>query len=314
MMDEAIQELLQLEVRIGSLRLQNPIMPASGTFGEEMDSVIDFNRIAAIVPKSITKYPRKGNATPRVCEVPAGMINSIGIQSKGLEYYLKKTLPYYRQYDVPVISSISADSIDEFAEMAEVIGNVDNVAALELNISCPNLKGNGLAFGMDPEVTRTLVRRVKDVTAKPVIAKLSPNVTSIQEVAIAAEEGGADGLNVANTILAMAIDIHTRKPKIGNGMGGLSGPAVKPIIVRMIYQVRQVSALPIIGCGGVMNGEDAIEMMLAGATAVQVGTASFINPMAMMDILQEIKEYMIRYKIDDINDIIGGAHKLSSAP
>lgn len=299
------QEMLNLEVHIGSLRLQNPVMPASGAFGEEMEQVIDFNQLAAIVPKSITKYPRKGNLTPRVCEVPAGMINSIGIQSKGIDYYLEKTIPSYDAYDVPLISSISADSIDEFAEMAGFIGKLDRVGALELNISCPNLKGNGLAFGMDPEATLELVKRVKDVTDKPVIAKLSPNVTSIQEIALAAEQGGADGLNVANTILAMAIDIHTRKPKIGNNMGGLSGPAVKPIIVRMIYQVRQVTALPIIGCGGVMNGEDAIEMILAGATAVQVGTASFIHPTAMLDILQEIKDYMVRYQVQDINELIG---------
>jgi dihydroorotate dehydrogenase (NAD+) catalytic subunit len=299
------EEELNLEVEIGSLRLQNPIMPASGAFGEEMDQVMDFNRIGAIVPKSITKYPRKGNLTPRVCEVPAGMINSIGIQSKGIAYYLEKTIPYYEQYDVPLISSISAESIDEFVEMAEIIGKLEGVGALELNISCPNLKGNGLAFGMDPESTRALVLRVKEVTDKPIIAKLTPNVTSIQEIALAAEQGGADGLNVANTILAMAIDIHTRKPKIGNNMGGLSGPAVKPIIVRMIYQVRQVTALPIIGCGGVMNGEDAIEMILAGASAIQVGTASFIQPTAMIDILQEIKDYMMHYQIKKIKDLIG---------
>lgn len=298
---------LRLEVNIGSLRLQNPIMPASGAFGEDMDEVIDFNELAAIVPKSITKEPRKGNKTPRVCETSAGMINSIGIQSKGLAYYLEHTLPYYRQYKIPLISSISADSFDEFAEMSETIGSTEGVAALELNISCPNLKGNGLAFGMDPEATFQLVRRVKEVTDKPIIAKLTPNVTSIQEIALAAERGGADGLNVANTILAMAIDIHTRKPKIGNVMGGLSGPAVKPIIVRMIYQVRQVSKLPIIGCGGVMNGEDAIEMLLAGASAVQVGTANFVQPTAMIDILREIKDYMLQYNIEDIRELIGAA-------
>ncbi|AJY77388.1 dihydroorotate dehydrogenase [Paenibacillus beijingensis] len=297
--------MLNLQVKIGSLTLHNPVMPASGAFGEDMDNLIDFNQLAAVVPKSITKHPRKGNLTPRVCEVSAGMINSIGIQSKGIDYYLSKTIPYYTRFDVPLISSISAYSIDEFAEMAEIIGKVDSVAALELNISCPNLKGNGDAFGMNPEATRKVLLRVLEVTDKPVIAKLTPNVTNIQEIALAAEQGGADGLNVANTILAMAIDIHTRKPKIGNIMGGLSGPAVKPIIVRMIYQVRQVTKLPIIGCGGVMNGEDAIEMMLAGASAVQVGTASFIKPTAMMDILQEIKDYMIKYGINNINDLIG---------
>lgn len=296
---------LSLDVQIGSLDLKNPIMPASGTFGEELEEFIDFNKLGAIIPKSITKYPRKGNATPRVCEVPAGMINSIGIESKGIHYYLEHTIPFYQKYDVPLISSISADSIDEFVEIAKILGSRQEISALELNISCPNLKGNGHAFGMDPEMTYKLVSQVKGVTDKPIIAKLTPNVTSIQDIAIAAERGGADALNVANTVLAMAIDIHTRKPKVGNVMGGMSGPAIKPIIVRMIYQVRQVSHLPIIGCGGVMNGDDAIELILAGATAVQVGTATFINPITMIDILKEIEAYMIQHEVFDIKELIG---------
>ncbi|WP_134702817.1 dihydroorotate dehydrogenase [Ammoniphilus sp. YIM 78166] len=296
---------LNLNVKIGKLSLQNPVMPASGAFGEDMEAIMDFNQLGAVVPKSITKFPRKGNATPRVCETPAGMINSIGIQSKGLDYYLQKTIPNYRKYTTPLISSISADSIDEFVEMCEIIGKEDVVKAFELNISCPNLKGNGLAFGMDAEVTYKLIKRVKEVTDLPLIPKLTPNVTRIQDIALACDEAGADGINVANTILAMSIDIHSRKPKIGNVMGGLSGPAVKPIIVRMIYQVHQVTKLPIVGCGGVSTGEDAIEMILAGATAVQVGTASFINPTAMIDILEEIKQYMELYGIEDINDLIG---------
>ncbi|MED4585921.1 dihydroorotate dehydrogenase [Brevibacillus choshinensis] len=296
---------LDLCVKIGSLTLPNPIMPASGAFGEDMEDIIDFNLLGAVVPKSITKHPRKGNATPRICETPAGMINSIGIQSKGIHYYMENVIPYYRRYQTPLISSISADSIEEFVEMAGIIAGTDGVAALELNISCPNLKGNGAAFGMDAQLTRELIREVRQVTDKPLIAKLTPNVTSIQEIALAAEEGGADGLNVANTMLAMAIDVHTRKPRIGNVLGGLSGPAVKPIIVRMIYQVHQVSSLPIIGCGGVMNGEDAIEMILAGASAVQVGTASFVQPTAMLDILEEIKQYMVQYEITDIKSLVG---------
>ncbi|KQL44192.1 dihydroorotate dehydrogenase [Brevibacillus choshinensis] len=296
---------LDLCVKIGSLTLPNPIMPASGAFGEDMADIIDFNLLGAVVPKSITKHPRKGNATPRVCETPAGMINSIGIQSKGIHYYMENVIPYYGRYQTPLISSISADSIEEFVEMAGIIAGTDGVAALELNISCPNLKGNGAAFGMDAQLTRELIREVRQVTDKPLIAKLTPNVTSIQEIALAAEEGGADGLNVANTMLAMAIDVHTRKPRIGNVLGGLSGPAVKPIIVRMIYQVHQVSSLPIIGCGGVMNGEDAIEMILAGASAVQVGTASFVQPTAMLDILEEIKQYMLQYEITDIKSLVG---------
>jgi dihydroorotate dehydrogenase (NAD+) catalytic subunit len=294
-----------LTVNIAGLKLQNPVMPASGAFGEGMDQVIDFNLLGAVVPKSITKRPRGGNATPRVCETHGGMINSIGIQSKGIDHYLKETLPYYRQYRVPLISSISAESVDEFVEMSEAIAAVSNVAALELNISCPNLKNNGEAFGMDEDITYKLVRKVREVTGKPILVKLTPNVTSIQNIALAAERAGADALVVANTLLAMAIDIHSRKPKIGNIMGGLSGPAIKPIIVRQIYQVHEISTLPIIGCGGVMNADDAIEMMLAGATAVQVGTASFVTPTAMVDIIEGIREYMQQYQFHTIDELVG---------
>lgn len=294
-----------LNVNIGSLQLENPIMPASGAFGFEMEEVLDFNRLGAIVPKSITKYPRGGNATPRVCEVNGGMMNSIGIQSKGIERYLNEILPEYDRFEAPVIASISADSVEEYAEMAEIIGNVPGVSGLEINISCPNLKGDGEAFGMNADVSHELVKLVKSVTDQPIIPKLTPNVTSIQEIAIACEEAGADGLNVANTILAMAIDIHSREPKIGNVLGGISGPAVKPIIVRLIYQVSQVCSIPIIGCGGVMNAEDAIEMILAGATAVQVGTASFVNPLAMIEIIEGIEQYMIDYNIATLDELIG---------
>ncbi|WP_043929669.1 dihydroorotate dehydrogenase [Bacillus sp. EB01] len=294
-----------MEVSIGSLTLKNPIMPASGTFGEEMAGVLDFNQLGALLPKSITKTPRKGNPTPRICETTGGMINSIGIQSKGLDYYQKVAVPFYGQFKSPLISSISADSIEEFAEMSEKLAAMEEVAALELNISCPNLKNNGVAFGMDETITRQLVKAVRQVTDKPVIAKLSPNVTDIGRIARAAEEGGADALTVANTFVAMAIDVHTRKPKIGNMIGGISGPAIKPLVVRLIHQVYKVCRLPIIGCGGVMNGEDAIEMMLAGATAIQVGTANFINPTVMLTILQEINEYMEMYDINSLKEIIG---------
>lgn len=300
-----INSAFNLKVNLNGLELPNPIMPASGAFGEGMDGVIDFNQLGAIVPKSITKYPRPGNATPRVCEVPAGMINSIGIQSKGIDYYLKHTLPYYERYDAPLIASISADSIDEFAEMAEILASHPRVDALELNISCPNLKGDGEAFGMDADVTYKLTKKSRQTTDKPIICKLTPNVTRIQDIALASQEGGANALTVANTLLAMSIDIHTRKPKIGNNMGGLSGPGIRPVVVRMIYQCHRATNIPIIGCGGVMNGEDALEMILAGATAVQIGTANFINPTAMVDILEEIKIYMKKHNITDINDLIG---------
>lgn len=296
---------INLEVSIGNLKLKNPVMPASGTFGHEMSGILDFNKLGALVPKSITKYPRGGNKTPRVCEINAGMINSIGIQSKGIEYYLNELLPEYASFDSPLIASISGDSVEEFVEMTEIIASHEGVSAIELNISCPNLENDGQAFGMDAEVSYQLIKKAKEVTDKPIIPKLTPNVTNIQEIAIACEEAGADALNVANTLLAMSIDIHTGKPKIGNVMGGLSGPALKPVIVRMIYQVSQVTSIPIIGCGGVMNGEDALEMIIAGATAVQVGTANFINPAAMLDIIEEIELYMMRYDISDINDLVG---------
>ncbi|MCM3712725.1 dihydroorotate dehydrogenase [Alkalihalobacillus oceani] len=299
---------LKLAVDIGGLTLKNPIMPASGAFGPEMDKIIDFNQLGALVPKSITIEARPGNATPRVCETTAGMINSIGIQSKGIEYYMEHYVPYYAQFDTPLIASLSAGSVDEFAELADILAADSRIDALELNISCPNLKGNGLAFGMDADLTYKLVQKVRAVTDKPIISKLTPNVTSIQEIAKAAEAGGSNSLNVANTLLAMAIDVETRKPKIGNVMGGLSGPAVKPIIVRLIYQVAQAVNIPIIGCGGVATAEDAIEMMLAGASAVQVGTASFIQPTAMIDILRDVKAYMERHHIPDIQELIGQVH------
>ena len=295
----------KLAVDIGGLILQNPIMPASGAFGPEMNSVIDFNRLGAVIPKSITLSPRAGNATPRVCETPAGMINSIGIQSKGINYYMENVVPFFAQYQSPLISSLSAESVEEFGQIADIVAKNPNVSALELNISCPNLKGNGLAFGMDADLTYQLVRKVRDVTDKPVITKLSPNVTSIQEIAIAAQEGGSNALTVANTLLAMSIDVETRKPRIGNIMGGLSGPATKPVAIRLIYQVNKVVTIPIIGCGGVMTSDDAIEMILAGATAVQVGTASFIHPHAMVDIVKGIQTYMEHHNISDINELIG---------
>lgn len=280
-------------------------MPASGTFGTEMSSFINFNRLGAIVPKSITLSERPGNKSPRICEVEGGMINSIGIQSQGIDYYINNIIPDFAKYDVPLIASISGDTIDEFAILAERLTRIDRVAALELNISCPNLRNNGIAFGMDEKTTKELIRTVRLMTDKPMIAKLSPNVTHIQDTALAAEKGGADALTVANTFLAMAIDTETRKPKIGNLMGGFSGPAVKSLIIRLIFQVHQVTGLPIIGSGGAMTGQDVIEMVLAGASAVQIGTANFIKPTAMLDIIDEVADYMMRHHIDKITDLIG---------
>lgn len=297
--------MTDLTVKIGSLTLKNPIMPASGTFGPELAPLLDINRLGAIVPKSTTLSERGGNQTPRVCETDGGMINSIGIQSKGIDHYIANILPSYQDFEPPLIASISGESIEEFENLAKRLDRESSVAALELNISCPNLRDHGQAFGMSADTTYQLLGKVRAVTGKPLIAKLTPNVTRIQDIAQAAEQGGADALTVANTFLAMAIDIETRKPRIGNVMGGLSGAAVKPLIVRLIYQVHQATNLPIIGSGGVMNGQDAIEMILAGASAVQVGTATFIQPNAMNTITDEITDYLVRYHISAVKDLIG---------
>ncbi|MCO7127133.1 dihydroorotate dehydrogenase [Sporolactobacillus shoreicorticis] len=296
---------MDLSVKIGSLTLKNPVMPASGTFGYELAPLLDINRLGAIVPKSITLSARGGNQTPRICEVDGGMINSIGIQSKGIDQYIAYILPAYRHYEPPLIASISGETIDEFAQLATLLDRQAGVAALELNISCPNLRDNGQAFGMSASATNQLLSSVRQVTDKPLIAKLTPNVTRIQDIADAAECGGADALTVANTFLAMAIDTESRKTRIGNIMGGLSGAAVKPLIVRLIYQVHQATNLPIIGSGGIMNGQDAVEMFLAGATAVQIGTATFVQPNAMTTIIDEIITYLERHRIGAVTDLIG---------
>lgn len=297
--------MIDLSVKIGSLTLQNPVMPASGTFGPELAPLLDINRLGALVPKSVTLSARDGNQTPRICETDGGMINSIGIQSKGIEHYMANILPSYHDFDPPLIASISGETIEEFEQLAARLDKQPDVAALELNISCPNLRDNGQAFGMSAETTFNLLRQVRAATGKPLIAKLTPNVTRIQDIARAAEQGGADALTVANTFLAMAIDSETRKPCIGNVMGGLSGAAVKPLVVRLIFQVHQATSLPIIGSGGVMNGRDAIEMMLAGASAIQIGTATFVQPNAMNTIINEITDYLECHHIDAVTDLIG---------
>ncbi len=294
-----------LSVGIGGLLLQNPVMPASGTFGTGLETLIDFHRLGALIPKSVTKRPRKGNRNPRVCEAESGMINSIGIQSKGVDDFAAHELPELAKYHVPIIVSLSGETIDEFAELAAQLTDNAAVSAFELNISCPNLRNNGVAFGMDKEATYRLIKRTRRVTGKPIIAKLTPNVTRIQDIAVAAERAGADALTVANTFLAMAIDTETRKPKLGNVMGGLSGPAVKPLIVRLVFQVHRTTRLPIIASGGIASGQDAVEMMLAGASAVQIGTANFIEPEAMLRVIDEITAYMVSHHVERTDQLIG---------
>lgn len=295
---------IDMEVSIGGVLMKNPVMPASGTFAEEAAQIFDLNVLGALVTKSVTRYPRMGNIGPRIAETTVGMINAVGIQSKGSQSMLNTSIPFYQQYNSPLIISISADTADEFIDLAQEL-SVPGVAALEINISCPNLEDDGRSYAMDPAQTFRVVDYIKKKTKIPLFAKLTPNTNAITEVAIAAEAAGADAVVVANTMLSMAIDVESRKPKIGNIMGGLSGPCIKPIILRMVYQVYKKVGIPIIGCGGICSAEDAIEYMMAGASAVQVGTYNFVNPIGMVDIIQGMKEHAIRHKISSLNDIVG---------
>jgi dihydroorotate dehydrogenase (NAD+) catalytic subunit len=296
--------VVDLSVAIGGLRLANPVMPASGTFAEGLDRVIEFNRLGAFVTKTITRELRTGNPTPRVAETTEGMLNSIGIPSKGVPYFLAETLPYYRDLAPPLVVSISAPTVEGFASLAAEL-SVPGVAAIEANISCPNLEEDGKAFAMAAHSTEAVVRRLRAATGLPLWVKLTPNTGDIAAVGQAAEAEGADALVVANTILAMAIDVETFRPRLGNIMGGLSGPAVKPIILRQVYQCARATRIPVIGCGGIMTTSDAVEYMLAGASAVQVGTATFIHPTAMTTIIDGLARFCERHNLARARDLIG---------
>jgi dihydroorotate dehydrogenase (NAD+) catalytic subunit len=296
--------MVELAIRIGELDLANPIMPASGTFSPELGQVMDLNQLGALVTKSITRDFRSGNPTPRVAEAGAGMLNSIGIPSKGLDHFLNEVIPAYRRYSPPLVASISAHTPEEFAALCRDV-SVRAVDAIEVNISCPNLEADGRAFAMHPDLTYEVMRELRAATHKPLWAKLTPNVGDIVEIAEAAEKGGADALVVANAILAMTIDTHTLRPTLGSIMGGLSGPPVKPIILRMVYQCAKVVSIPIIGVGGISNAEDVVQYMAAGARAVQVGTASFIRPNAMAGILEDLSSWCDSHGYKDINDLVG---------
>jgi dihydroorotate dehydrogenase (NAD+) catalytic subunit len=296
-----------LAVQIGSLKLKNPVMTASGTFGygHEFKDFYDVNNLGAIVVKAVTLEPRIGNKTPRIAETPAGILNAIGLQNPGLEVFLKKELPGIQKLKTPVIVNIAGYTIDEYRILAERLDGIPGLAALEVNISCPNVKRGGQAFGTDPKIAYQVVRQVRQATKLPVIAKLSPNVTNITEIALKVEEAGADAVSLINTLLGMAIDAKTRRPVLGNIVGGLSGPAVKPVALRMVWQVAQVVQIPVIGMGGIASAEDAVEFLLAGATAVSIGTANFINPMTPMDIIAGIRRYLVEQGLDSVQDIIG---------
>lgn len=296
--------MVNTSVKIGELALANPVMPASGTFAEGMAQIIDINQLGAIVTKTITAGLRQGNPPPRIAEFRNSTLFSIGIPSKGADYYIRETVPFYRQYKPPLVASISADSIEEFAELAARI-SVPGVQAIEANISCPNLKKNGLAFGMDSDATYQVVRAMKAATPLPIWPKMTPNAANIVEIALAAQEAGADAIVVSNALLAMAVDVETFLPKVANVMGGITGPAMKPILLRMAHQCAQAVNIPVIGCGGIESADDAIEYLLAGASAVQVGTANFVSPNAMIQVINGITAFCERRNISHVAELTG---------
>lgn len=299
-----------LAIKIGQLNMLNPVTTASGTFGygQEYSPYVDINRLGAIVVKGTTLEPREGNPTPRLVETPAGILNSIGLQNVGVEHLIQEYLPYFAKLKTPVIVNISGNTIEDYANLAARLAGLEGVAALEVNISCPNVKRGGMAFGSDAKTAAEVTKAVRQATTLPVIVKLSPNVTDITEIAKSVEAVGADGLSAINTLLGMAIDVQRRKPVLGNVLGGLSGPAVKPVAVRAVWQVYKAVNIPIIGMGGIMNAADALEFILAGATAVAVGTANFVNPRATLEVLEGIENYLIEHGMNDINQLIGAAH------
>ncbi len=299
--------MINTKINFCGVEFKNPIVTASGTFGFGMEysEYADLSEYGGFSAKGLTRQPREGNKPPRIAETPSGILNSVGLQNPGVEFFSKFTMPYLAsEYDTNVIANMSGNTIEEYCEMAEILSDTD-VSIIEMNVSCPNVKHGGLAFGTDPKIVNELTAAVKKHCKKPLVVKLSPNVTSITDIAKAAEDGGADGLSLINTLLGMSIDIHSRRPILANNMGGLSGPAVKPVAVRMVYQVHQAVKIPIIGMGGVMSGDDVIEFMLAGASLVALGTGLFLKPDLILSVKQDIENYMTRHGINDINDIIG---------
>lgn len=295
-----------LAVTVAGIQMKTPVIAASGTFGFglEYKDFIDLNAIGAIAVKGLTLEARSGNQGRRIAETPSGMLNCIGLENPGVDAFLAEILPQLKQYDVPIIANISGNTVEEYAVMAKKL-TVAGVAGLEVNISCPNVKNGCLAFGVDPESAAAVTQAVKNSTSLPVIVKLSPNVTDIVTIAKAVEAAGADAVSLINTLLGMAIDVHSWRPVLGNVVGGLSGPAVKPVALRMVWQVAQAVRIPVIGMGGIMTAEDALEFMLAGAAAVSVGTASLVNPRAAVDIALGMQEYIQKRKLQHINDIVG---------
>lgn len=295
-------------VKIGNLEFKNPVMTASGTFGygPEFEDFIDIDRLGGIVVKGTTLNHREGNAYPRMAETPSGMLNAVGLQNKGVDVFCNDIYHKIKHYNTNIFVNVSGSTVEEYIETAERINELDHIPGIELNISCPNVKEGGMAFGTSCPSAIAVTHAVREVYKKTMVVKLSPNVTNIADIAKAVQDVGADGVSLINTLLAMAINAETRKSVLSTITGGLSGPAVKPIALRMVWQVAQAVNIPIMGMGGIMNATDAIEFMLAGATTIQVGTANFIDPAVTMKIVDGIEDYMIRHKIDDVNDLIGG--------
>ena len=303
--------MVDTRVTLSGIALDNPVIPASGTFGYgyEFAELYDINCLGSLSCKGTTRAPRFGNPTPRIAEASAGLLNAVGLQNPGVDQVIAQELPRLRQvFHKPMMANVSGFSIDEYAETCALLDQEDQVGWLEVNISCPNVHGGGMAFGSDPQAAAAVTRAVKAVTKKPVYMKLSPNVTDIAAVARACEDAGADGVSLINTLLAMRIDLKRRKPLLANETGGLSGPALLPLAVRMVYQVYQAVDIPIIGMGGVSSSEDVLELMLAGATAVEVGAANLVDPFACRDIVAALPRTMEQYGIHSLREIIGGAH------
>lgn len=298
---------INLAVNVAGLQLKNPVIAASGAFGfgREYSQYFDLNRLGGIAVKGLTPLPQKGNPPPRIAETPAGILNSVGLQNPGVHAFIEKEIPFIRGYDTVIIANASGNTIEEYESMVEILSEAD-VDAIELNLSCPNVKQGCMTFGSTSEGVGQVVERVKRFAKKPLIVKLTPNVTDITEIAKAAEEAGADAVSLINTLLGMAIDAKTRRPILGNITGGLSGPAVKPVALRMVYQVSKAVKIPIIGMGGISTGTDAVEFLLAGASAIMMGTAGFVNPLAWVETIEGIEAYMRDNGVKSVKELIGG--------
>ncbi len=300
--------MADLNVKLGNLEFRNPVLTASGTFGygEEFTDFIDLTRLGGIVVKAVTGKNRDGNAYPRMAETPAGMLNSVGLQNKGVDYFVREIYPRIKEFDTQILVNVSGSTIEEYVEVAEKINDLEKIPGIELNISCPNVKLGGMAFGTIPATATEVTAAVRKVYKKALMVKLSPNVTSITEMAKAVVDGGADSISLINTLLGMAIDAESRKPVLSTITGGLSGPAIKPVALRMVWQVSKAVKVPVVGLGGIMNASDAIEFLLAGASAVQVGTANFIDPRVTVKIIDGIDDYLQRHHMASVTELIGG--------